>query len=66
MRDPKNDVDTFIVDKFSEHGVENIYGDAKEQDSKHLDLVDTTIQTFFVNDTYFFVIYGFKKSKEKL
>tara|TARA_B110000285_G_scaffold233260_1_gene306480 strand:+ start:229 stop:597 length:369 start_codon:yes stop_codon:yes gene_type:complete len=44
-----------------------------------LDLVDTTIQTFFVEDdakktssldektqTYFFVVYGFRKSKDKL
>ena len=29
MRDPKNDVDTFITDKFTEHGIENIYGGAK-------------------------------------
>lgn len=29
MRDPKNDTDTFMVDKFSEHGVENIYGEPK-------------------------------------
>jgi hypothetical protein len=26
MRDPKNDIESFMTDKFTEHGVENIYG----------------------------------------
>ena len=30
------------------------------------ELVDTTIQTFIINEEYFFVIYGFKKSHKKL
>ena len=66
MRDPKNDVETFIIDKFSEHGVDNIYGDPKEQATKSLDLIDTTIQTFLIKNQYFFVIYGFKNNKKKL
>jgi hypothetical protein len=30
MRDPKNDVETFMMDKFIERGVENIYGVPKQ------------------------------------
>jgi len=66
MRDPKNDFETFIKDKYAEHGVENIYG-APKQDKEWLkDLIDTTIQTYIIKGRYFFVIYGFKKSEKKL
>ena len=30
MRDAKNDVETFMMDKFIEHGIENIYGKPKK------------------------------------
>jgi hypothetical protein len=31
MRDPKNDIETFMTDKFTEHGVDNIYGEPKKE-----------------------------------
>lgn len=56
MRDPKNDVDTFIIDKFTQNGIDNIYGppieaadttwDIVDEDGNKMKLVDTTIKTY--------------------
>ena len=44
----------------------NIYGEPEQVWKCHLDLIDIAIHTFQIEKKIFYLVYGFKKSHEKL
>ena len=57
------DVDTFMIQKFSENGVKNIFGKVKDEQLIDFPYIDVQIQTFIVGPKTFIVINGFTKGK---
>lgn len=50
MRQPSNNAESFMGDKFTQNGIQNIYGMPEKEAEMEFKLIGTTVKTYIIRD----------------